>query len=597
MDPGKTFDPVKHTKRREIDEGSQGLIPHQPGERPTIQSVFFRVFRVFSGLSTAGFKWIAGLLLAVFVGVSIPADAAAPTRLPPASFNADELFTNAALPRLRIEIPSKGMEVLRAYQWEWGGKTPPRTNVLATVREGDTVYSNVAIHLKGAAGSFRPIDSTEPALTLNFDKHAEGQRFHGLQKLHLNNSVQDPTCVSEQLARELFNAVGVPVPRASHAMVTLNGRDLGLYVLVEGWNKQFLKRHFKNANGYLWDGGFGQDIDKPLELNSGDEPEDRHRLDDLIALYNEPDLAVRWRELQRVLDMDRFLTFAALEVMLSHWDGYSMGHNNYRVYHDPDSDRLVFLPHGLDQLFGVARSSPTSLIAPMMKGLAARAVLQVPEGRRRYLDRMSELLTNIFIAEKLTQRVDAIAADLRPALRDADIPDHERNVSVLKNRIERRVRSVTQQLVSANTPVAFDTAGEAPLKGWEARRDSGNPSFTRNRGAGETLNVSATGSRAYGTWRTTVLLERGEYQFIGKVKTEELELGQDVVRGGVTLRQSGERAAKMTPSAPEWTTLTYDFEVLGLTDVELLCELRASNGRALFDVKSLKLLRKGPRRK
>src|SRR5207249_5753789 len=61
-----------------------------------------------------------------------------------------------------------------------------KKNVLATVREGDRVYTNVAVHLKGHLGSFRPVDS-KPAFTLNFDKNAKGQRFHGLQKIHLNN--------------------------------------------------------------------------------------------------------------------------------------------------------------------------------------------------------------------------------------------------------------------------------------------------------------------------------------------------------------------------------------------------------------------------
>jgi cell division protein YceG involved in septum cleavage len=46
-----------------------------------------------------------------------------------------------------------------------------------TVREGETVYTNVALHLKGAAGSFRSIDQN-PCLTLKFDKFVDGQRFH-----------------------------------------------------------------------------------------------------------------------------------------------------------------------------------------------------------------------------------------------------------------------------------------------------------------------------------------------------------------------------------------------------------------------------------
>src|ERR1043166_5638057 len=328
--------------------------------------------------------------------------------------SAEDLFTDRALPRLRVEISPEGMATLRSYEWEWGGNSWARTNVLGTVREGTEVYTNVALHLKGGAGSFRSVDQ-KPALTLNFDKFAPGQRFHGLQKIHLNNSVQDPSYLCEQISRELFLAAGVPVPRATHATLDLNGRSLGLYVLVEGWNKQFLKRHFQNTKGNLWDGGFAKEITTRLEVNSGDHPEDRSALDALIQAAQEPDPVKRIGDLQRTLDLDRFLTFIALEVMLAHWDGYALNRNNYRVFHDLDSGRVVFLPHGLDQMFGVWRAKPESSITPQLRGLVAKAVVQTPEGRRRFLVRMSELATNVFKVETMTRRLDELEAKVRPA--------------------------------------------------------------------------------------------------------------------------------------------------------------------------------------
>src|SRR6266487_2328000 len=309
----------------------------------------------------------------------------------PSTGPADDLFTNRAVPRLRIEIPPEGMAILRSYEWEWGGNSWARTNVLATVREGTLIYTCVAIHLKGGAGSFRPVDQ-KPGLTLNFDTSAHGQRFHGLQKIHLNNSVQDPSYLCEQISRELFLAAEVPVPRAAHATVELNGRALGLYVLVEGWNKQFLKRHFNNPRGNLWDGGFAKEITSPLQINSGEDPEDRSALDALAQAAQEPDPTQRLAQLEKTLDLDRFLTFIALEVMLAHWDGYAMNRNNYRLFHDLDAQRIVFLPHGLDQMFGVWRARPESSITPQLRGLVAKAVVQTPEGRRRFLGRMSHLL-------------------------------------------------------------------------------------------------------------------------------------------------------------------------------------------------------------
>src|SRR4029079_8602355 len=97
------------------------------------------------------------------------------------------------VPQIRIEATEEALAKLRQYEWKFGPQTE-RESVQVTVREGQTTYTNVALHLKGAAGSFQAVDR-KPALTLNFDRHVKGQRFHGLTKLSLNNSVQDPTLV------------------------------------------------------------------------------------------------------------------------------------------------------------------------------------------------------------------------------------------------------------------------------------------------------------------------------------------------------------------------------------------------------------------
>jgi len=273
-----------------------------------------------------------------------------------------------------------------------------------------------------------------------------------------------------------------------------------------------------------------------------------------------------------------------------------MNKNNFRVFHDLSSNRLIFLPHGLDQMFGVFRSTPETTITPHMKGLVARSLVEIPEGRRRYLDRMGQLLTNVFKAELLTAQVHQLAAQLRPAL--ADNPDELRSLTAaaeaLASRMSRRAASVAQQLRQADDPLAFDAAGEAKLAGWRPQRDAGSPSFSNNsRGNGpRLLEIRAPGSRSYGSWRTTVLLDEGEYQFVGKVQLEGLEIGAGVTNGGVTLRMSGERSAKMIREAAEWTTLTYNFTIRALADIELLCEFRGSKGRVRFDANSLKLIRK-----
>jgi spore coat protein CotH len=226
------------------------------------------------------------------------------------------------------------------------GRIGPRRS--ATVMEGTNTWREVGIHLKGQYGTFQGIDG-RPSLTLNFDKYQKGQRFHGLDKLHLNNSGQDPSFLCEMIGRQLFEAAGIPTARASHARVELNGRDLGLFVLVEGYDKKFLRRHFENSDGNLYDSEFRHDITDPIKKSSGKGPDDHSDLRALAAAAEEPNHSQRLARLSKLLDLDRFYTTLALETLIRHHDGYAMGINNYRVYFEPTDGRAVFLPHGMDQ--------------------------------------------------------------------------------------------------------------------------------------------------------------------------------------------------------------------------------------------------------
>ena len=354
----------------------------------------------------------------------------------PTPADASDRFFAGPIRRFEITLDEADLKSLRQKE---------RQYVRAKVTDDEKTYSGVGIHLKGAAGSFRRFDD-KPALTLNFDKFAKGQLYHGIDKLHLNNSVQDPTYLTEIICGGMFLEAGVPTARGTHAFVDLQGRKRGLYVLKEGYDKTFLRRHFKNVTGNLYDGGFLADIDRDIKKNSGDEPTpDRAELKALAAACREPDLAKRAERLEKLLDVDRFLTLVALEVLTWHWDGYAMKANNYRVYHDPDSGKVTIIPHGMDQMFWDANGS----IEPPAGGLVARRMFQMPEYRERYYARLAELRRTVFLPEKLDTRVDELVARLKPELerqRKGAGRDFENNARQLKAQMRERAKSVDRQL-------------------------------------------------------------------------------------------------------------------------------------------------------
>jgi len=320
-----------------------------------------------------------------------------------------------------------------------------RKYVKCTLKEEDKVVgAEVGVHLKGAAGSFRGIDD-KAGLTLNMDKFKKGQTFHGMDKLHLANSLQDPSYISELLCGEMFRAAGVPASRIHHVFVSINGKKRGLYYLKEGYDSFFLKKHFGNNDGNFYDGGFLRDIDQPLQvLSSAEDVKNHADLKALLAAAREK-TAERFAKIEKLLEMDKFLAYLALEVIIWDWDGYPMNRNNYRIYHDPKSNKTTFIPSGLDQMFG----DPRGTIMPGFQGFLARAVLETPEGKDRYLKKMADIMKTVFKTDELIKRLDELEARVQPALASVDANagrDYKHHVNRLREAFQIRQKSVDEQL-------------------------------------------------------------------------------------------------------------------------------------------------------
>lgn len=504
---------------------------------------------------------------------------------------ADELFTGP-VPDIKIEIPPAGMETLRQYNQVWRQKRPERIDVKATVREGSHVYTDVAIHLKGSY-SFQGIDA-KPSMTLHFDKFHPGQNFHGLTKIHLNNSVQDPTGLSEQFGREVYKELGIVAPRAGPALVHLNDRDMGLCVLVEGINKQFFQRNYHSARGNVYDGGAGGDITKELTVISGANPQDRADIKELVDATTEPDPAKRLERMKKILDVDEFINFAAIEASIVHWDGYSIGCNNYEVFHDVARGKLIFLPHGMDQLYGVS-NSPAMSLTPIFRGIVAKALFTIPEARTQYLKRIEELANKDLSIEALHARIDRLARRLRAALNENRALELDANVADMKARMAQRVQSIQEQLKALPRPVRLAKDGVLALNNWRFKHDS---SYTARGGRGidgqrELLTITGGGANTPGgTWRSNVFLDEGHYEFTARVRTQGLANAQGI--RGVMLRISGETKTDGFETPADWKTLTYSFDVRGMEQVEFVCEFRGPEGSCEIDAGTLRLTRKGP---
>jgi hypothetical protein len=383
----------------------------------------------------------------------------------------------------------------------------------------------------------------------------------------------------------------LPAARVAHALVELNGRQLGLYVLKEGFTREFLGLHFKRTDGNLYENDPTDEDHVRMKRNSGLGPDDESDLKALASAAEEPDLARRWQRLQEVLELDRFLTFMAVELMAGHRDGYCLAANNYRLYFDPDATRFNFLPHGMDQLFGRADLP----VRANMGGAVAGAVMQMPQGRRLYLERAGLLLTNLFRVEALTNHTARLTTRLQQALEGNAALDQAEAAKQVNERIVRRVAHLSRQLSEPELkPLTFDK-GIARIGGWRAfdAPSGGSLEQAKAPDGRAALHIKA-GPVTAASWRTKVLLVPGRYRFEGAVQTtgvKPLSYGRNK---GAGLRMSAIKQAtphQITGDA-SWKPLAAEGELTAPeTEVELICELRASAGDAWFDLESLRLVR------
>lgn len=443
------------------------------------------------------------------------------------------------------------------------------------------MVSNVGVHLKGE-GSFRAL-TEKPSLAIKFDQFVEKQTYHGLKKLMFNNSVQDRAYLSELLATQLFRDAGVPAARVTHARMRLNGRDLGLYVVIEAMNKDFLKRHFGSGKGNLYE-GFLQDVHGRLDQDHGDDPSkaDLQALCDACAV---PDPTARWEQLNNVLDVDRFASFIAMEMLATHWDGYAIHFNNYRLYHDPETDKMVFITHGLDSAF----RRPNVSLAPPLKSLVVTAVLTTPGGRKLYEERVTALAREVFKVPVILARMDeALGKIRRLKSKSINFPQIERHARVMRERIEVRGLRIEEQLRGVKPePLKFGDTGLASLVSWRDEPDRGEPLFDRPKHDGKnTLHIRANRESTRASWRSQVFLEPGSYRFEGSARTA-------LTSGSARLRISGDSNRGIGGSGP-WQRLGHNFTVEGEgMDIEFVCELNAREGDVWFDVDSLRVQRLG----
>jgi spore coat protein H len=448
----------------------------------------------------------------------------------------------------------------------------PRKAVNGRVQFEDKRFE-ARLKLKGH-GSFQGLDA-KPSFTLQFDKAVTGLAPFGGSKIHLNNSVEDASYLKEKIGAELFRWAGIAAPRVAHARVSLNERELGLYVLKEGFSEEFMQRNFGNVRGTIYDSDSSNQREgvEQMDVDAGDDnAPGRTRLKELWSAASEPELNKRFERLEKVLDVEAFLKFMAMEVMVCHWDGYAMSENNFRIY-APEDGKIQFLPSGMDQIFAKADLA----WKPRFSGRVARAFMETESADEKYEAAFRTLLPQVLNAGAISNRLAEVVSELSPHLSRGELGNIRNGAKEFVAGIEARSDSLRSQLDAREAAVSF-VNGLAEINDWEP---VGEPEGGRLTQTASNLVIHA-GPKTSASWRAKVRLPAGRYQLSSKVETHDVVPLPFGNRQGASLRVVGKNTQSKSVTGTNSEVLECEFEVSGDKAVVLICELRAAGGQVRF---------------
>ena len=346
------------------------------------------------------------------------------------------LFDDTIVRDFYLDIPPDSWAAINAEATPPGCVPFSRSYHTGTLRHEDQTFLNVGIKIKGGCGSSRDLNG-KPSFKVNLswdDPNLPGcpaeRRLYGEKHFTFNNGVQDNSATHERMGYSIYRDAGVPTPRIATVRMFVNDELWGVYQHVESIDRRFLSRWFESKEGMLYEGTYWCD------LVSGNLPPDDNTDSTCLSREYSPDpctiadpegdpldyspiraMITRvealpdggfYPAITEIFEFDDFLSTWAVESIIAHWDNYGFKiKNNYRVYHNPVTDRWTLLATGIDQTFN-QEQDPWGV-----EGVIAVRCLAEPACEAAFAARLHEV-NDLFESTDLAGRAEFIYNQISP---------------------------------------------------------------------------------------------------------------------------------------------------------------------------------------
>ena len=203
-------------------------------------------------------------------------------------------------------------------------------------------------------------------------KIRKNRTFATLEKLELRwNKCADSTYLKEGYAYDLYRSEGVLAPRSNLASLDWSGLHMGVYAINEPVDEVFLTRNLPAEDlggdlyklGWTYTGASFTKIESigmedemkgefyVYDLKSNKKTSQHESLKHLITQLNSG--SVTKESYANLVDVDSFLSYAAVSYFLGNPDDLRNHYNNSYLYFLKSSGKAIIIPYDYDRCLGV----------------------------------------------------------------------------------------------------------------------------------------------------------------------------------------------------------------------------------------------------
>jgi spore coat protein H len=184
---------------------------------------------------------------------------------------------------------------------------------------------------------------------------------NGAHEIHLNAEYEDVSLSRNKLSLDFFDQIGIIAPHSKHVLLYINGYNKGIYLELESFDQYLLQKRKLPSGSIIYATNYHANfsllnpenelktsLDEGYTIKYGDQ-NDLSKLEDFIAMINTYSNEEFEKEIQHVLDIDRYLTWLSGVVCTQNFDGFI---HNYALYHNSETNLFEMTPWDYDGTWG-----------------------------------------------------------------------------------------------------------------------------------------------------------------------------------------------------------------------------------------------------